>query len=377
MIEKQKTVGILSMQRVANYGSFLQAWALRQMLRAAGADVYFIDIRPGRQLKGYEFGDGRHRWRRLAELTGALLCGRLGAKMRGRKFYRTMRARYRTEYYAMLGLDRVLPLRLDVAVIGSDQVFNALERTPWGFTAQLFGDIPEADKVVSYAASFGGATLAELQRTGVADEIASNLAHLAAISVRDEHSAELVCALTGREAVRHLDPVLVYDFTAELEGRTSGERDYIVVYSYPERIANRAEIEAIRAFAATRGKRLVSILATYDWCDEAVQPATPFDVLAWFRDADYIVTDTFHGTIFSIITERLFCTLVRDSNASRLSSLLDGLGLGAHAATSSAEIIKILDTKPDYAPVREIIKREKHRAEEYLAEVLGIDNYKL
>ena len=51
---KGKIAGILSMQRVINYGSFLQAYALRQLMYEAGADdVYFMDIRPGRDLNGY------------------------------------------------------------------------------------------------------------------------------------------------------------------------------------------------------------------------------------------------------------------------------------------------------------------------------------
>lgn len=48
-------MGILSMQRVLNYGSFLQAYALKQLLLQNGADdVYFIDIEKGRSLAGFE-----------------------------------------------------------------------------------------------------------------------------------------------------------------------------------------------------------------------------------------------------------------------------------------------------------------------------------
>ncbi len=295
------------MQRVANYGSFMQAWALKHILQELGADVSFIDIVPGRQLAGVNANGFGLYWNRLWELAGALLTGRLGMKMRGRTFYRAMRARYVDEYYAMLGLDDPAPERYDLAVIGSDQVFNCLERNPWGFTTQLYGDIPQADRVVSYAGSFGSATVGELRRAGVADEIAANLRKLAAISVRDDNSWQVVKELTGREAERHLDPALVYDFSRELDSRSSGRTDYIVVYSYAERISDKVEIEAIRTFAKQHGKRLVSIFCTYDWCDEAVIPSTPFDVLAWFRYADYIVTDTFHGTIFSIITHSRFC----------------------------------------------------------------------
>lgn len=371
LMGNRKKVGILSMQRVANYGSFMQAWALKQMLGELGADVSFIDIVPGRQLAGHNAKGFRPYWNRLWELAGALFTGRLGMKMRGRKFYRAMRAKYVDEYYGMLGLDAPAPQRYDLAVIGSDQVFNCFERNPWGFTTQLYGDIPQAGRIVSYAGSFGNATLGELRRAGVAGEIAENLRKLAAISVRDDNSYELVRQLIGREALKHLDPVLVYDFSRELEGRTSGRKDYIVIYSYAERISDKAEVEAIRAFAGKHGKRLVSIFSTYDWCDEAVIPATPFDVLAWFRDADCIVTDTFHGTIFSVITHSRFCTLVRSSNSEKLGSLLSWLALDDCRAHSPAHIAPILETAPDYTLTDRIIAAEKIRTREYLSAALS------
>lgn len=362
-----KKVGILSMQRVANYGSFMQAWALKHILQELGAEVSFIDIVPGRQLQGHEFTGAKIYWRRLRELTGALLRGRFGAKMRGRQYYRTMRAKYVNEYYDLLGLGDPAPARYDLAVIGSDQVFNCFERNPWGFTTQLYGDIPQADRIISYAGSFGNASYEELQQAGVADEIAENLWKLAAISVRDDNSFRVVEQLTGREAVRHLDPVLVYDFSRELEGRTSGRKDYIVVYSYAERISDKAEIEAITSFARRNGKRLVSLFCDYDWCDESVIPDTPFDLLAWFRDADHIITDTFHGTIFSVVTHGSFCTLVRSSNSEKLGSLLRWVGVDDRRADVPADIARILETPHDYTETDAIIAREKTRTREYLA----------
>lgn len=358
------------MQRVPNYGSFLQAWALKEILRGLGAEVSFIDIVPGRQLPGRRATMPVRYWNRLWELTGALFTGRLGAKMRERTYHRTMRARYITEYYAMLGLDRPAPERYDLAVIGSDQVFNCLERSSWGFTTQLFGDIPQADRVVSYAASFGETTAADLRRAGVADEVATNLLRLAAISVRDDNSREVVRELTGRDAQMHLDPVLVYDFSAETTGLTTGRKDYIVVYSYVGRISDKAEVAAIVGFARSHGKRLVSIFTTYDWCDEAVIPQTPFEVLTWFREADYIVTDTFHGTVFSVVTRSRFCTLVRPSNVKRLTSLLQSLGLRSRIASTPRDIAGVLDAVPDYTAAAETIRREKTRTREYLTDSL-------
>ena len=80
-----KVVGILSMQRVLNYGSFLQAYALKQLLLQNGADeVYFIDIEKGRSLPGYE--PGRSIWSKACTAFSFLLKGRLVSQLKDRQF---------------------------------------------------------------------------------------------------------------------------------------------------------------------------------------------------------------------------------------------------------------------------------------------------
>ena len=92
---------------------------------------------------------------------------------------------------------------------------------------------------------------------------------------------------------------------------------YMIVYTYPERITNVKEITAIKQFARDKGLKLISIGHYFPWCDEVVVP-TPFEVLAYFRDADYIVTDTFHGSIFSIKHNKPFGTIIRTMNNQKL-----------------------------------------------------------
>ncbi len=354
------------MQRIPNYGSFMQAWALKRVLEELGAAVWFIEPRAGRQMAGYRQKGVAVYVRWALTLLRAAMRGESGAKWRNRNFYRAMRAQYRDRYYDMLGLNDPSPAHFDLAVIGSDQVFNPFEEHPYGFTTHFFGDVPEASHVISYAASFGWATVDMLRRTGIADDIAANLEKMEGLSVRDDVSRDIVRELTGREALVHLDPTLIYDFTPDLQGRTSGEKDYIAIYAYGGRITSREEVDAIRAFARERGKRLVSLFSYYDWCDESIIPPSPFDVLAWIRDADYVISDTFHGTIFSIVTHSNFCTLVRESNAMRLEPLLRRLGLEGRRATTPQSIEAILAAPPDYAGPDRAIDEERRRSREYL-----------
>lgn len=327
-----KKVGILSMQRVINYGSFLQAYALKQLLLQNGADeVYFIDIEKGRELPGFEYSKNQSKWHKLKRLLQIIFTGLLFQKIRDRKFTKRLKKSIE-DCFPILELDKPAPKEFDLVVIGSDEVFNCCQPAPWGYTLQLYGRVLNAKKVISYAGSFGHTRYEQLVQLGIDKEIGETMKTMAAISVRDQNSYDIVEKLTGIKAEIHLDPVLIYGYEKEIaERKVSYPEKYMVVYSYQGRIKDRREIKEITSFAKEQKLKLISIFCRYDWCDEAIIPATPFDVLGWFKGAEYVVTDTFHGTIFSVITGRRFVTLVRKTgrvtNGEKISSLLRQLRL--------------------------------------------------
>ena len=200
-------IAILSMQEVKNYGSFLQAFSLKNTIESLGHTCDFINIIPGRQLHGYKISRF-HKIRLLFQrLWGWDFMKRL-------KTIYKFQMRFSKEFLPYLG---VKPgenhTHYDVVVIGSDEVFNCAQQTWFGFSPQLFGNGLNADKVITYAASFGATTLDKLQTLGIKEEVAGLLRRLACISVRDENSIEVVNSLTDKEPLCHVDPVLIYDYT--------------------------------------------------------------------------------------------------------------------------------------------------------------------
>ena len=145
--------------------------------------------------------------------------------------------------------------------------------------------------------------------------------------------------------------------------------DYIIVYSYPGRISDKKEIAAIQAFANQKGLRLLSIGHYFPWCDDVVVP-TPFEVLSWFRDAAYVVTDTFHGSVFSIKYNKKFCTIVREMNNQKLTYLLNQFGLENRIVSNLPDLENIIEPEIDYVPVNEKITLETARSKKYLKENL-------
>ena len=366
---RKPSVGILSMQRVINYGSFLQAYALKQLLKQNGAgEVYFVDIIPGRIL--VENSDANtNKWIRYAKKLFGLAKSRRFVSGIKTFFYNRKLSKTIESSWSMLDLQSKPDGQLDLMVIGSDEVFNCCQGVCWGYTTQLFGDISKdvAKNVISYAGSFGYTNYEMLKSYGIDSEVAANLNKLKSISVRDENSASIVQKLTGKSPLVHVDPVLAYGYEKEIsEFKDSPySKPYMIVYSYQDRINDPSEINAIKEYAKVNGLGLVSVFCRYDWCDMVALPETPVEVLRWFKFADCFVTDTFHGTIFSIITKSRFVSLLRSSNENKLRFLLEQLGL-SDRASRAPEIADKLPLQPDYKECDLILALKRKETKEYL-----------
>ena len=188
------------------------------------------------------------------------------------------------------------------------------------------------------------------------------------ISVRDANSVQVVEDLTGCVPNKNVDPVFIYDYTKHMP--TSVDlKDYMIVYTYPGRITDKNEINAIRAYAKSKGLQLVSIGHYFPWCDKTIVPH-PFEVLAYFKNASCIVPDTFHGSVFSIKFNKQFCTIVRGMNSNKLTHLLEQFGLQGRIANDVSKLPEIMDTMIEYEPVNAIIAEETSRSITYLKENL-------
>ena len=373
-------VGILSMQRICNYGSFMQAFSLKKMIEFLGHEAVFIDFVPGRPLSSLR-GGARQKVRyytALAKETALLLGARCpGAdRLFGReiRYAVRMRRNYRRKYLPLLGLDRNLQadIPVDVLVIGSDEVFNCLQdRVTVGFTPKLFGRGCDAGKVISYAASFGETTPERLLASGRAPEIARDLSRFSAISVRDANSAGLIRLLVGKAPAIHLDPVLVWPAFFQETRRKKGR--YLLVYAYRNRLSE-SEKRSITDFAKKRGLLTVAIGGYQGFADRCILP-DPEEIAAFVNGAEYIVTDTFHGAVFAILRHKRFAAFVRDSggalpgNVNKLGDLLDRLGLRDRTADAEA-IEAVLEQSVDYSEIDRLLLKERERSLEFLQENL-------
>lgn len=373
-------VGIISMQRVCNKGSFLQAYGLKKMIESLGHEVVFVDYHVGRSLTLSTKDKVRYdillirNW--FIEFFTNAKCLRVFLPNKMKNIARN-RDEYRHEILPMLGITdkKYYNTKVDALVIGSDEVFNCTQINPEvGFSPEIFGANANAKKVLTYAASFGNTTLQKLNDFGKADELRGYFNKFSAISVRDRNSVDVVKALTGKEPEQNLDPVLMYDFMPQVEKKCT-KKDFIIVYAYRARITDE-EAKEIVEFAHSQGKKLISVSGEMDFCDEHFH-GDPFEGLDLYRNADYVITDTFHGTIFSIINRKRFVTLIRKSkgssygNQEKLQDLLIRLGLESRSFSHGDENLsnKLL-AEIDYDKVFEVIEKERKHTMEYLREQL-------
>lgn len=360
---KKLNVGIMSMQRISNYGSFMQAYALKKIIESLGCEVQFVDYRKEEPLIKDEKST---KLRKIIKVFG-------GNARLTHKIQYILHKKHFSKYQEVLGLSKIpnYSPKLDTLVIGSDEVFNLIQSNDnVGYSLELLGKNNNAKKTISYAASFGNTTLDKIEKYNKTADFIKYLRELDAISVRDKNSEKIIQRLTGQKPSLNLDPVLIYDFTQDknfsIERRVK-ER-YMILYAYNNRLSKK-EAKLIKDFAERRKLKLYSIGGAQPYADSFID-CTPFEIMSWFKNADYIVTDTFHGSIFSIINHRPFATVIRKSennsygNEEKILSLLSMLKQQERGFYRIEDLLIKKDI--DYSETDELLSREREKAVKYL-----------
>ena len=352
-------VGILSMQKIHNYGSFLQALSLKLQIESRGHNVYFVDILPGRQIVSPISVAGASS---ILSKFDKYFFKRIENYLLSKKMDKIHVA----DYERFLETEKTLPAgeKFDLVIIGSDEVFNATAPSGWGFSTQLFGNVDNAERVVTYAASCGSTTFESARECGIVDDLHGAMKNLSHISVRDANTADFVEKILGQKPQLHVDPVLISDFDAFLPP-TPKRKPYLLVYAYGNRICDEKEISAIKQYARKKHLEILCVGMQQRWCKHNIS-ASAFELLSYVKGAACIVTDTFHGTVFSVKYNKRFVSIIRESNQNKLGGLLDQLGLGARCVKDMDRLESIMDAEIDYDRVNEILAGEKQKAYDYL-----------
>lgn len=342
-------IGILTHPQHSNYGGILQCYALSEYLKTLGHEPIVIRREHNRPIFV-------KRWI-LALLRGL----RIPRYYRPNKIDRTINIRPFVEQY----LNRTYPIssdkqmlrvckeyNFDAVIVGSDQVWRRSFAKKYGYNYFL-DFVPEDIVKLSYAASFG---ISDWEYTPEESKNICNLMQrFVSVSVREEDAVSLCKTNMSVNAEWVIDPTLLLtckDYSLITSNRKINEK-YVFVYWLGDKSLIKDEVEKYNI----RGYKVVE-LNLRDECEQvSVQ-----DWLSYIRYADKIITDSFHGVVFSILFEKSFYIYKNESGGvGRLFSLMKLLGLSDSIDT---------EQELDYTVLSEKLENLREKSRIYLTRSL-------
>ncbi len=357
-------IGILTYYNVHNHGAVLQAYALQQVLKNAGYNVKFL-----RFTRNYDCIDEKKAnkykmsLRSIGIYTKYLVNNGIGAIIYNYKKNRTLNKFRKANFDTSI---RYNDYRGQNVCIGSDEVF-AIDV---GINPFFYGHCLKAKNIFSYAGCFGASDLNSIDINGCKELISSGFNRMNAIGVRDENSYKIASNLVDKKIMYNCDPVILYGYDHEItELRKQKINDrYILLYSYDRNFNTAEEIEVLKKFAKKHNCRIYSVGYYHKWCDKNINVA-PIDLLKYFCNAEFIVTDTFHGSVLSIITASEFCVYVRN-NSNKVNNLLREYGIENRAIIQISDIESKYEMAIDYTKVQILLADRRKKSYDFLNECL-------
>lgn len=365
-------IGILTFHFAHNYGAMLQAYALSTKLRNMGYDAEIIDYRLPYiyyYLERLDFKGFYKRYRRKNNVVISLL----KAIKNYRKHINKPAKWYRFESFLSNYLKKtsrienemeISSLDFDAIVCGSDQIWNNI------LTGQLvplyFCDGIKSDCIkISYAASNGNEKVEEADWAFFKKYVKN----FNCLSVREEGLSQF---LTSRGISNEivLDPIFLLNkeewasLSCPIE-----EKNYLLTYSFQEntdffmeakKMADKMGLQLV-CLVYKRNKLLDNSIIQVDDCG-------PIEFVSYFRHATFVITNSFHGTAFSILMQKPFYSVPPQKGRERIDSILGLLGLENRIVDKEFNIDSVIE----YQKVNIKLNRLREQSIDYLQKSLKI-----
>ena len=373
-------IGILTQPLLDNYGGLLQAYALKEVLHDMGHEVLIINRQSRTTLP----------WRKYAYFAKSLLIKRrihpnLFLKATCREELSRETRRFSDKYIPNLsqlitdneGMQKLNNMDFDAYIVGSDQCW----RPRYSPAIQnYFLDFAVNDskvKRIAYAASFGVSHWEFSNKDTLSCK--ALLQKFDAISVREDSATDLIKKHLGRNDAQHvLDPTMLLSINQykkivdkEKIAPSPGNLKVYVLDKTHEKdnlvmlLENKLQL---KAFEVLPPKRLNKEKVTSNNINDFVFP-NPAAWLRGFQDAKFVVTDSFHGTVFSILHNIPFIAIGNERRGlSRFQSLLKMFRLEDRLVTdiNSVNIDNFAEKKIDWVKVYEVLEKERKKSVNYL-----------
>ena len=375
-------VGILTFHRAANFGTALQALATEKGIKKLGVEAEIIDYRPEyieRTLKTRRLKDAKS----LKELASIVVNGVLYPNMAKRKtenflkFFNFMQVGKKvcanTEETATVALD------YDVVLSGSDQLFN---RNVTGDDLTYF--LPfEHIKKVTFASSFGGRELNDER----VKEIAPFFSRFDSLAVREKSALSLLERIknenpAAKNATCVLDPTFLLtkdEWNEYASDDLNLPKDGFILTYY---MIETPLLESItQALVQKTGLKVVNIKPSKKQVllhkGKNLSNAGPCEFLQCYKNASYVVTNSFHGTAFALnysipfFTSTLPVSMAGEVNA-RFTDICELFDLSHRFVDSYEKLEKTDLTKPFEISTQQTIEKLREHSFDYLKDALKL-----
>lgn len=360
-------VELLTLNNIKNYGSVLQTIASENLLRE-----YFDDVETFRYVRpNAENSKLVETWleneKGIKKVIKKIMYSFLIRKyIEVFEVYMNEKVKMSSHTYHNMDDFRKNELSADAFCVGSDQVWNSTLNG--GSLPEFFLEFLKKNEYrFTLCSSFGKSKL-DLDEV---DLVSTGLSKFSRISVREKSAQEILDNIGIYDSVHLLDPTLLMkeDFWNQYLSKKVIKEDYILVYQlnldpqFDEYVANLAKYKKIK---------LIRIVTRYQQIKSGrhfkfVPPVPEF--LSLIKNARYIVTDSFHGTAFSMNFNKQFIVIYPHNFSTRLQSILEWAGL-ENRRVSDFNDYKLVDEEIDYISINTKLKEERKKARDYLESVL-------
>lgn len=361
-------VGIITFHDALNYGAILQGYALQEALVNLGADANIINYRNEYSVKEYASFD-------IKRIKSPKLLIKEVLRYPVRKKKHKNVQGFSDNFYRLSEKEcfnnedlKSLNNQYDSFITGSDQVWNYDMR---GFDKAYFLDfVEDSKKKNSYAASFGVSEIPEDLKSTY-EKLLSDFNH---VSIREKQGQVLYKELVDKESSLNVDPSLLLNREQWLKIAKYPKinKKYILVYAL---INTPTLFKFISNLAKDTGCEVVfigSYLKTKYSGAKYINAPSPDEFVGLFANAEYVVTNSFHGIAFSINMNRNFFAELQPPPAkrnSRLENLLDLVGLRDRLIKDGKH--KNIKLEIDYSIVNEKLNEERSKSIKYLKEIIS------
>lgn len=389
----KKKIGIAAVTYKDNFGSALQTYATQYVLEKLGYDAKIFEI------------NGVHKKIKIKKII--YYVGRLFDPVEFKYLFENLKSRSRkqasvsSDQYALDMATRhhmyksfnqkwlkMLPVvkswkglsnqasGMDAVVVGSDQLWRPSNIVGGFFTLEF---VPDKIKKIAFSTSFGVPEIpVKLQKH--AKKFLRRIEH---ISVREDTASDIVKDLIGRDVPVVCDPTMMLDAKEWMhvqEEKPFAEGKYILCYFMGDNPAHR---EFAKSLKQKTGCRIIGLLhgATYiaddeNFADEKPYNVGPSEFINLTRNAEYICTDSFHGTVFCILNSKKFFSFRRWPDGSkfsandRLYTLLNWTGLSRRLVYGNENVEALIADEIDYNDVLERVAAKRKDSLNYLIHAL-------